>query len=87
MLERVAVEFQRLTGCHRGVLRVGASRVERDIGGPGRIADQTGVRHFRAEELDLDVPADTGYNVDGEILSRGGARFTVEHEAYRLIVG
>jgi len=53
----------------------------------GRIADQTGVRHFRAEELDLDVPADTGYNVDGEILSRGGARFTVEHEAYRLIVG
>lgn len=53
----------------------------------GNIARQRGVQHFLAHELELEVPERTGFNVDGEILERGHARFTVEPEAFRLVVG
>ena len=53
----------------------------------GEIARQRGVHHLRADELWLEVPQDTGFNVDGEVVSHGPATFTVEHEAFRLVVG
>jgi diacylglycerol kinase (ATP) len=52
----------------------------------GRIVEQDGVHHTRALRLELHVPADTAYNVDGEILTHGSARFSAEHAAFRLIV-
>lgn len=52
----------------------------------GRVADQGGVGHARGLVLDLTVPDDTSYNVDGEIVTHGSAHFTAEHAAFRLVV-
>jgi diacylglycerol kinase family enzyme len=53
----------------------------------GHIASQRGVRHVRGGALELDVPEGTDFNVDGEILTHGPARFTVQADAFRLVVG
>jgi diacylglycerol kinase family enzyme len=53
----------------------------------GNIARQRGVRHVRGGELELEVPEGTDFNVDGEILRHGPARFTVQPDAFRLVVG
>lgn len=52
----------------------------------GRVADQGGVGHIRGLEIDLTVPDDTSYNVDGEIVAHGSAHFSAEHAAFRLVV-
>ncbi len=52
----------------------------------GRIAVRPGVRQRRATELELDLGAGTTWNVDGELVEAGSARFTVRRAAFELIV-
>lgn len=53
----------------------------------GEVVDHDGVHHVRGHEIRLEVPDGTGFNVDGEILSRGAASFSAEKDAFALVVG
>jgi diacylglycerol kinase (ATP) len=53
----------------------------------GGITEQAGVRHARARAVDVHVPGDTSYNVDGEIVRAGAARFRVDPAAVHLVTG
>jgi hypothetical protein len=37
--------------------------------------------------IEVDLPAGTEFNVDGELLADGMQSITVEHHAFRLVVG
>ena len=53
----------------------------------GTIAEQRDVCHARGHVIEVDLPAGTEFNVDGELLTDGMQRITVEHHAFRLVVG
>ena len=52
----------------------------------GRITARRGVRHARASLVEVAVPERTPYNVDGEIILHGPARFEIEPRAFELVV-
>lgn len=52
----------------------------------GRIADQPGVRHARARRVEVHAPADTRWNVDGELCTLEPAEFAAEAGAVELVV-
>ena len=52
------------------------------------VAERTrGILHERAVAFDIDVPAATPFNVDGEVVELGPTRFTVERAGFQLVVG
>src|SRR4051812_43388855 len=53
----------------------------------GTIAEQRDVRHARGTVVEVDLPAGTEFNVDGEVHDSGMERITVEHRAYELVIG
>ncbi|MDQ3587532.1 MAG: hypothetical protein M3350_06970, partial [Actinomycetota bacterium] len=53
----------------------------------GRVTEQRGVSHRRGHQVELDVPPDTEFNVDGEVVCHGPARFRVDPAAFRLVAG
>jgi diacylglycerol kinase (ATP) len=53
----------------------------------GTVETQEGVHSCRAARVELDVPAETSFNVDGEVVESGPAAFWVEAGAFELIVG
>ena len=53
----------------------------------GRVTEQTGVSHRRGHEVSLEVPPGTEFNVDGEVVRHGPARFRVDPAAFELVVG
>lgn len=52
----------------------------------GRVASQPGAVRARASSFEVDVPAGTRFNVDGEVLELGPTRFSVDPEPFRLLV-
>jgi diacylglycerol kinase (ATP) len=52
----------------------------------GTITEQRPVLHHEGAVVEVDLPAGTELNVDGEIRDRGLERATVERDAYGLIV-
>lgn len=53
----------------------------------GGLSEQDGVTHARGREVRVEAPGGAAYNVDGELVEQGPARFTVEPAAFRLVVG
>ena len=53
----------------------------------GSIGSQPGVRSRRAQVVELDVPAATSFNVDGELVESGPVRFEVDARAVDVVVG
>jgi diacylglycerol kinase (ATP) len=53
----------------------------------GTISEQGDVCHARGTVFEVDLPVGTEFNVDGEVRDQGMERITVEHHAYRLVVG
>jgi diacylglycerol kinase (ATP) len=53
----------------------------------GRLAAHRRARRRRCASATVRVPAGTEWNVDGEIVSAGAARFRGEADAFRLVVG
>ncbi len=51
----------------------------------GQIASQPGTVTARAHELEVDVPEGTRFNIDGEVVTLGPARFTIQPRAFRLV--
>ena len=51
----------------------------------GAVTEQRGVVHSRGRTAEVDGGLE--YNVDGEIVAEGRARFGVSHDAFRLVVG
>ena len=51
----------------------------------GRIVRRRGVRHARCSEIEVGVPAATEFNVDGELVRHGSARFTIEPAAVAVV--
>ena len=52
----------------------------------GRIGEQRGVGAHRCREARIIAPARIPFNVDGEIVGAGSARFSVEPAAFALVV-
>jgi diacylglycerol kinase (ATP) len=52
----------------------------------GTIAEQRHVTHARAPAIELDLPAGTELNVDGEVVPGGGERIVGQADAYALVV-
>jgi diacylglycerol kinase family enzyme len=52
----------------------------------GTIAEQKPVAHHRGDVIEVDLPAKTELNVDGEVRERGLERATAERDAYTLVV-
>jgi diacylglycerol kinase (ATP) len=53
----------------------------------GSVASQRGVQSFTATAIELEVPPGTSYNVDGELIQGGPARFEVEPLAVEVVTG
>jgi diacylglycerol kinase (ATP) len=53
----------------------------------GRVESQRGVRSCRARRVAVDVPPGTEFNVDGEVVEAGQARFAVEPDAFEVVTG
>jgi diacylglycerol kinase (ATP) len=53
----------------------------------GGLGERPGVSRDRGRRIDVDAPAGTAYNVDGELVRHGSARFTVEARAFELVTG
>lgn len=53
----------------------------------GRVTERRGVKHERGTRVEIDAPAGSGYNVDGEVVEHGPALFTVAPHAFELVVG
>jgi diacylglycerol kinase (ATP) len=53
----------------------------------GGLTERAGVSHDRGARIELDAPAGAAFNVDGELVRHGPARFTAEAGAFRLVVG
>lgn len=51
----------------------------------GRIVPQRGVRHARGAAIEVHVPADTAYSVDGELVCHGTARFGIDVAGVALV--
>ncbi len=53
----------------------------------GEIGEQQGVVTRRAETVEVDVPAATQFNVDGEIVESGPATLRVDRRTFEVVVG
>jgi diacylglycerol kinase (ATP) len=53
----------------------------------GGVADHPRAFQTRCTTAEVRVPDGTRFNVDGEIVAAGSARFTAEERAFRLVVG
>ena len=53
----------------------------------GRVTAHPWAFHTRCEHATVQVPDDTTFNVDGELVTTGEARFRAQKGAFRLIVG
>jgi diacylglycerol kinase family enzyme len=53
----------------------------------GRVTGHPRAFHKRCESVTVQVPDGTRFNVDGELVSTGDARFTATKDAFRLVVG
>lgn len=53
----------------------------------GRVTSHPRAFHCRCEHADVQVPDCTRFNVDGELVTEGAARFTAVKGAFRLVVG
>jgi YegS/Rv2252/BmrU family lipid kinase len=53
----------------------------------GHVTGHPRAFHKRCESVTVQVPDGTRFNVDGELVSTGGARFTATKDAFRLVVG
>jgi diacylglycerol kinase (ATP) len=53
----------------------------------GNLTSRRRVRHARGGSADVEAPAETTFNVDGELVAAASTRFGVEAEAFRLVVG
>jgi diacylglycerol kinase family enzyme len=52
----------------------------------GTLAEQDDVIHVRGDEIAVDVPAGTPFNVDGEVVQPGGqVTFSARARAFTLI--
>jgi len=53
----------------------------------GRVTSHPRAFHTRCEHAEVQVPDCTRFNVDGELVTEGYARFRAERGAFRLVVG
>jgi diacylglycerol kinase family enzyme len=53
----------------------------------GRVERQRGVISARGTEVTVETETDAGFNVDGELLDDERLRFSVEPDAFELVVG
>ncbi len=53
----------------------------------GRVTAHPWAFHTRCEHATVQVPDDTTFNVDGELVTTGEARFRAQKGAFRLVVG
>jgi len=53
----------------------------------GRATEHRRAFHARCEHATLQVPDDTTFNIDGELVTAGEARFRAQNGAFRLVVG
>ena len=53
----------------------------------GQVADHPRAFHSRCERVEVQVPDCTQFNVDGEVVTEGDARFRAVRGAFRLVVG
>jgi len=53
----------------------------------GTVESQSGVHSFRGADISLEVPAGTGFNVDGEVVEAGPVSFGVDPEPLEVVVG
>jgi diacylglycerol kinase family enzyme len=53
----------------------------------GGVTDHPRAFHASCTTAEVEVPAGTDFNVDGELVSIGPARFTVQPDAFRLVAG
>ena len=53
----------------------------------GRVTGHPRAFHLRCETANVQVPSGTRFNVDGELVTTGDARFTAVKDAFRLVVG
>ena len=53
----------------------------------GGVTDHPRAFHASCTTAEVLVPDDTDFNVDGELVTIGPARFTVQPGAFRLVVG
>jgi len=52
----------------------------------GRVTEQRGVSHASGRVVELDVPERTEFNVDGEVVRHGPARFSASAGAFELVI-
>jgi len=52
----------------------------------GGVTEQPGVHHARGRVIELELPAETSFNVDGEICAVAPARFCARGERVRVVV-
>lgn len=52
----------------------------------GRIRRQRGVHDRRARRVRVEVVPDTSFNLDGELCASGPVEFTIEHDAFEVLV-
>ena len=53
----------------------------------GEVTDHPRAFHTSCTTAEVLVPDGTSFNVDGEVVTAGSARFTAQAEAFRLVVG
>ena len=53
----------------------------------GRVTDDPRAFHCRTTSAEVQVPDGTKFNVDGEVVTAGDARFRAEKGAFELVVG
>ena len=53
----------------------------------GKVTNHPRAFHLRCAGAEVEVPDGTAFNVDGEVVTAGAARFTAEKDAFRLVVG
>jgi YegS/Rv2252/BmrU family lipid kinase len=53
----------------------------------GRVTGHPRAFHVRCEDAHVQTPSGTRFNVDGELVTAGDARFTAAKDAFRLVVG
>ena len=53
----------------------------------GKVTRRRDVRQARGGRVEVEMAGEGGWNVDGELMEQGSARFSAEHDAYRLVVG
>jgi diacylglycerol kinase family enzyme len=53
----------------------------------GSLTDHPHAFHMHCSEAEAQVPEGTKFNVDGEVVTTGDARFAAQKDAFRLVVG